>query len=42
MKFFIVISMIFLIIACSNEEKAILQDQISDYELKITELEESK
>jgi len=39
MKFFIVISMIFLIIACSNEEKAILQDQINDYELKITELE---
>ena len=31
--------MIFLIIACSNEEKAILQDQINDYELKITELE---
>ena len=40
MKFFIVISMIFLIIACSNEEKAILQNQISDYELKITELED--
>ena len=39
MKFFIVISMIFFIISCSNEENTILQDQISDYELKITELE---
>ena len=39
MKIFIVISMIFLVISCSKEENTILQDQISDYELKITELE---
>ena len=39
MKMFIVISMIFLIISCSNEENTILQDQISDYEVKIIELE---
>ena len=39
MKFFIIISMIFLVISCSNEENTILLDQISDYELKITELE---
>ena len=38
MKFFIIISMIFLIISCSNQENTILLDQISDYELKITEL----
>ncbi len=42
MKFFIVVSMIFLIISCSNEENTILQNQISDYELKITELENQK
>ena len=39
MKMFIVISMIFLIISCSDEENTILQNQISDYELKNTELE---
>ena len=39
MKLFIAISMIFLIIACSNEVNTILQDQISDYEVKITKLE---
>ena len=39
MKLFIAISMIFLVISCSGEENTILQDQISDYELKITELE---
>ena len=39
MKFCIVVSMIFLIISCSNEENTILQNQISDYEVKITELE---
>ena len=39
MKFFIIISMIFLIISCSNQENTILLDQISDYELKIIELE---
>jgi hypothetical protein len=38
MKLFIAISMIFLVISCSGEENTILQDQISDYELKITEL----
>ena len=42
MKFFLVVSMIFLIISCSNEENTILQNQISDYELKITELENQK
>ncbi len=39
MKFFIIISIIFLVISCSNEENTILQDQISDYEVKITKLE---
>jgi len=39
MKFFIAITMILLIISCSNEENTILQDQINDYEKKITELE---
>ncbi len=39
MKFFIIISMIFLVISCSKEENTILQDQISYYEVKITELE---
>ena len=39
MKLFIVISMIFLIISCSNQENTVLQDQISDYESKITQLE---
>ena len=39
MKLFIAISMIFLVISCLGEENTILQDQISDYELKITELE---
>ena len=39
MKLFIFISMIFLIISCSNQENTVLQDQISDYELKITQLE---
>ncbi len=39
MKLFIVIPMIFLIISCSNEENTVLKDQISNYELKITELE---
>ena len=39
MKLFIVTSMIFLIISCSNQEKIVLQDQISDYESKITQLE---
>jgi len=31
--------MILLIISCSSEENTILQDQINDYEIKITELE---
>jgi len=39
MKLFIFISMIFLIISCSNQENTVLQDQISDYESKITHLE---
>ena len=39
MKLFIVTSMIFLIISCSNQENIVLQDQISDYESKITQLE---
>ena len=39
MKLFTVISMIFLIISCSNQENTVLQDQISDYESKITQLE---
>ena len=39
MKLFIVISMVFLIISCSNQENTVLQDQISDYESKITQLE---
>ena len=39
MKLFTVISMIFLIISCSNEENKVLQNQISDYEAKITNLE---
>ena len=32
--------MIFLVISCSNEENTILLDQISDYKLKIVELED--
>ena len=39
MKLFIVTSMIFLIISCSNQENTVLQDQISDYESKIAQLE---
>ena len=39
MKLFIVISMIFLIISCSNEENTVLQSQISNYEEKIIKLE---
>ena len=38
MKFFLILSMIFIIISCSNSENTVLQNQINNYELKITEL----
>ena len=39
MKLFILISMIFLIISCSNREDNVLLNQINDYETKIKNLE---
>ena len=39
MKLFLVIPMIFLFISCSNEENTVSKEQISEYESKITELE---
>ena len=38
MKFFLILSMIFIIISCSNSENTVLEEQINNYELKIAEL----
>ena len=38
MKFFLILSMIFIIISCSNSENTVPEDQINNYELKIAEL----
>ena len=39
MKFFLILSMIFIIISCSNSENTVLQNKINNYELKIVKLE---